>query len=41
MLTATQEEIDEVTSYFDWQAPDLKAEFSQKVYAETIAGQRP
>lgn len=40
MLTATQEEIDEVTSYFEWQAPDLKVEFLQKVYAETIAGHR-
>lgn len=40
MLRSTQEEIEEVTSYFSSQAPDLKIEFLQKVYAETIAGHR-
>ena len=36
MLPATQEEIDQVTSYFRGQAPDLKVEFIQKVYTENI-----
>ncbi|MBO9589442.1 hypothetical protein [Devosia sp.] len=40
VLAATQEEIDEVTSYFEWQAPELKIEFMQKVYAETVIGHR-
>src|SRR5258708_10083856 len=38
MLPATQEEIDQVTSYFSGQAPDLKVEFIQKVYTENILG---
>jgi hypothetical protein len=38
MLLATQEEIDQVTSYFDGQAPDLKVEFIQKVYVENVLG---
>ncbi len=40
MLPATQEEIDQVTSYFEWQARDLKVEFIQKVYTESILGHR-
>ena len=40
MLPATQDEIDQVTSYFEWQAPDLKVEFIQKVYTESILGHR-
>lgn len=40
MLPATQEEIDQVTSYFRGQAPDLKVEFIQKVYTENILGHR-
>jgi len=40
MLAATQEELEEVTSYFEWQAPDLKVEFIQKVYTENILGHR-
>jgi len=39
MLPATQHEIDEVTSYFEGQAPDLKVEFIQKVYTENVLGQ--
>jgi len=38
MLPATQEEIDQVTSYFEGQAPDLKVEFIQKVYVENVLG---
>ncbi len=38
MLAATQQEIDEVTSYFEGQAPDLAVEFIQKVYTESILG---
>jgi len=38
MLAATQKEIDDVTSYFEWQAPDLTVEFIQKVYTESILG---
>ncbi len=40
MLAATQEEIDQVTSYFESQAPDLAVEFVQKVYTENILGHR-
>jgi hypothetical protein len=36
MLQATEEEIDEVKSYFSWQAPDLTITFLQKVYSETV-----
>ena len=38
MLPATQEEIDQVRSYFEGQAPDLKVEFIQKVYTENVLG---
>src|SRR5580704_8662881 len=38
MLPATQEEIDQVRSYFEGQAPDLKVEFIQKVYVENVLG---
>src|SRR5258708_20965567 len=38
MLPATQEEIDQVKSYFRGQAPDLRVEFIQKVYTENILG---
>lgn len=38
MLATTQKEIDEVKSYFEWQAPDLKVEFTQKVYTESVLG---
>ena len=40
MLSATQEEIDQVTSYFEWQAPDLKVRFLQKVYVENVLNHR-
>jgi hypothetical protein len=36
MLPATQEEIDHVTSYMEWQAPDLTVKMVQKVYAENV-----
>jgi hypothetical protein len=39
MLPATPKEIDDVTRYFEGQAPDLKVEFIQKVYAENVLGQ--
>jgi hypothetical protein len=38
MLEATEEEVEKVTSYFEGQAPDLKIEFIQKVYTESILG---
>ncbi len=38
MLPTTQEEIDEVTEYFQWQAPDLEVTFLQKVYSESVIG---
>lgn len=40
MLPTTQEEIDEVTEYFRWQAPDLEITFVQKVYSEAVLGHR-
>jgi hypothetical protein len=36
MLRATDEEIEEVKSYFNWQAPDLTITFLQKVYSEKV-----
>ena len=36
MLSATQDEIDKVKRYFEWQAPDLTVEFLQKVYVENV-----
>lgn len=40
MLSATQQEIDDVTGYFEWQTPDLKVEFIQKVFVENVLGHR-
>ena len=40
MLSATQEETDQVTSYFEWQAPDLKVQFLQQVYVENVLNHR-
>jgi predicted RNA-binding Zn-ribbon protein involved in translation (DUF1610 family) len=40
MLSATQEEIDEVTDYFHRQAPDLEVTFLQKIYSEAVIGHR-
>src|SRR3984893_4875683 len=36
MLKATDEEIEEVREYFEWQAPDLEVTFMQKVYSEAV-----
>ncbi|MEP0321834.1 gamma-glutamylcyclotransferase family protein [Bauldia litoralis] len=36
MLKATEEEIEEVREYFEWQAPDLEVTFMQKVYSEAV-----
>jgi hypothetical protein len=40
MLKATNEEIDEVREYFEWQAPDLEVTFLQKVYSEAVLNTR-
>jgi hypothetical protein len=40
MLKATEEEIEEVREYFEWQAPDLEVTFMQKVYSETVLNAR-
>lgn len=40
MLKATKEEIEEVREYFEWQAPDLKVTFMQKVYSEAVLNTR-
>jgi AIG2-like family len=40
MLKATDEEIEEVREYFEWQAPDLEVTFMQKVYSETVLNTR-
>ncbi len=36
MLPATPEETQAVIDYMNWQAPDLKVEFLQKVYTENV-----
>ncbi|MEP7172322.1 MAG: hypothetical protein ABI705_02415 [Aestuariivirga sp.] len=36
MLAATEEETQTVVEYMNWQAPDLKVEFVQKVYVENV-----
>jgi hypothetical protein len=36
MLKATEQEIEAVREYFEWQAPDLEVTFMQKVYSETV-----
>jgi hypothetical protein len=36
MLKATDEEIEDVREYFEWQAPDLEVTFMQKVYSEAV-----
>ena len=38
MLQSTQEEINEIREYFQWQAPDLEISFMQKVYSESVLG---
>lgn len=40
MLKATEEEIEEVREYFEWQAPDLEVTFLQKVYSEAVLNTR-
>jgi hypothetical protein len=40
MLKATEEEIEEVQEYFEWQAPNLKVTFMQKVYSEAVVNTR-
>ncbi|MBA8908811.1 gamma-glutamylcyclotransferase family protein [Aminobacter ciceronei] len=40
MLKATEEEVEEVREYFEWQAPDLEVNFMQKVYSETVLNTR-
>ncbi|MDQ6436203.1 gamma-glutamylcyclotransferase family protein [Mesorhizobium sp. LHD-90] len=36
MLKATDEEIENIREYFEWQAPDLEVTFMQKVYSEAV-----
>jgi hypothetical protein len=36
MLKASEEEIESVREYFEWQAPDLEVTFLQKVYSEAV-----
>ena len=40
MLKATDEEIEEVREYFEWQASDLEVTFMQKVYSEAVLNTR-
>ncbi|OWV72500.1 gamma-glutamylcyclotransferase [Rhizobium sp. R339] len=40
MLKATQDEIEEIREYFEWQAPDLEVTFMQKVYLEAVLNAR-
>src|SRR6476660_10259782 len=40
MLKATEEEIQEVREYFEWQAPNLEVIFMQKVYSEAVLNTR-
>lgn len=40
MLKATEEEIEEIREYFEWQAPDLEVTFMQKVYSEAVINTR-
>jgi len=40
MLKATDEEIESVREYFEWQAPDLEVTFMQKVYSEAVLNTR-
>jgi hypothetical protein len=36
MLTATEDEIEDVREYFEWQALDLEVTFMQKIYSEAV-----
>jgi hypothetical protein len=41
VLKATEQEIEEVREYFEWQAPDLEVTFMQKVYSEAATHPPP
>jgi hypothetical protein len=40
VLPATEEEIAEITEYVEWQAPDVKVTFCQKIYSESVLSHR-
>ena len=40
MLKASEEEIETIREYFEWQAPDLEVTFMQKVYSEAVMNTR-
>jgi hypothetical protein len=40
LLPSTAEEIAEITEYVEWQAPDLKVTFCQKIYSESVLSHR-
>ena len=40
MLKASDDEIEAVREYFEWQAPDLEVTFMQKVYSEAVLNTR-
>jgi hypothetical protein len=40
MLKASEEEIESIREYFEWQAPDLEVTFMQKVYSEAVLNTR-
>ncbi len=40
VLPATDQEIAEITTYVEWQAPDLSVTFCQKVYSESVLSHR-
>lgn len=40
MLKTTEEEMEEVREYFEWQTPDLEVTFMQKVYSEAVLNTR-
>ncbi|MCF8506680.1 MAG: gamma-glutamylcyclotransferase [Caulobacter sp.] len=40
MLKASEDEIEAVREYFEWQAPDLEVTFMQKVYSEAVLNTR-
>lgn len=40
MLKASDMETEEIREYFEWQAPDLKVTFLQKIYSEAVLNTR-
>src|SRR5215469_2028756 len=40
MLKASDDEIEDVREYFEWQAPDLQVTFMQKVFSEHVLNAR-